>query len=97
MTYWTLTPQRGPQLDESLRRTPLFMDPRARAQLPGYEQGCLCLSVLISTTSLLVPCQKKKKKEDVEEMKWIQVLSKKAEWMIYREVIKCLWTQDVNA
>ena len=61
MTPWTVAPQKGAQLEESLRRNLLCMDLRARAQLPGYEQYCFCLSILILITSLYIPCKNKVK------------------------------------
>lgn len=36
----------------------------------------------------LTPCILQKQ-NDVEEIKWVQVLSKKAKWMIYHEVTRC--------
>lgn len=61
MTLWTVAPQKGAQLKESLRRTCLCMDLRAEAQRPGYYQHCLSLSSFISITSLLIPCKTKMK------------------------------------
>lgn len=62
MTPRTIAPQKGAQLEESLRRSLLCTDLRARAHLSGYDQYCLCLTFLILITSLSIPHEKQNKR-----------------------------------
>lgn len=94
MTPQTIAPLKGTQLEESLRRSFLCTDLRAGAHLSGYDQCCLCLTLLILITSLSIPRGKQNK---IRDIRWIQVFSKKTKSDELLLNHQCLWTQDVIA